>query len=315
MNRLHLILDLPVRTDRPAEFIRQTAPCLAALLSRGEASPGQPGLTAALARAHLLEPTPDWPLAPICAAADGLASATGYWLRLDPVHLEVAMGGLILHPGETLQLSPHEAAELIIDINRHWWADRMRLHAPNPARWYFAVENGLNMHTTPLDQMVGEYVTPHLPRGEDAPRFLRLINEVQMLLHSHPVNLAREAAGQATVNGLWIWGGGMLPIVIPRFDLVAGDAFELQAMAQLCGVSFMPQPPALIDLPACRQALLALTQTRETDPVLHMQQLERDWFRPLLRLLQRGGIAHLQLDLIGYRSVALSPWHGWKLWR
>ena len=36
----------------------------------------------------------------------------------------------------------------------------------------------------------------------------RLMTELQMLLHEHPVNEARAARGVPTVNAVWLWGGG-----------------------------------------------------------------------------------------------------------
>jgi hypothetical protein len=42
------------------------------------------------------------------------------------------------------------------------------------------------------------------------------INEAQMVLHAHPVNQARQAAGQPVVNSLWPWGGGRLPAATHR---------------------------------------------------------------------------------------------------
>jgi hypothetical protein len=39
----------------------------------------------------------------------------------------------------------------------------------------------------------------------------RLQSEVQMLLYTHPLNEAREAAGLATVNSFWLSGCGRPP--------------------------------------------------------------------------------------------------------
>ena len=39
---------------------------------------------------------------------------------------------------------------------------------------------------------------------------MRLQNEIQMHLHEHPLNLARESAGLAAVNSVWLSGCGGL---------------------------------------------------------------------------------------------------------
>lgn len=319
MNSLHLVLALPARGDQLIELAHQHAPSLSALLRRGDPAKHEAGLSATLCHAFSITAQQDWPLAPLCAAAEGLPVTSGrYWLRLDPVHLEVAMGGLILQPQATLNLTRTEADALIDAINLHWLPEHLSLYAAHPARWYMPLPEVPILHTTPLDQMAGEYLTPHLPRGADARRFLHLINEVQMLLHMHPVNQVREEAGLPLVNGLWIWGGGWLPDVENRFDLIAGDSFEMQALAHHAGVLITPQPDALAGLQHCGRALVALTQTGTDefgDPAERLAQLEQRWFQPLLRQLQRGGIRQVRLDLVGHRAVTLTPGQSWRFWR
>jgi len=319
MNSLQLLLALPARPDQILEHARQAAPSLIKLLRRGKPAAHAAGLAGALCQASGIKQQQDWPLAPICAAADGLqVSTSDYWLRLDPVHLEVVMGGLILRPPTSLQLGLPEAESLIADINLHWQQDGLKIEATSATRWYLRLDETPNLRTTPLDQMGGEYLTPHLPRGADARQFNQRINEVQMLLHSHAVNLARENDGRPAVNGLWLWGGGKLPAVKAGFDLLAADVFELQALARPAGVRCTPQPESLSELQACRQALVALTQPEinwDGDLAARLAQLEQNWFQPVLQQLSRGRLGRLRLDLIGSQAVTLTPLQAWRVWR
>jgi hypothetical protein len=50
-----------------------------------------------------------------------------------------------------------------------------------------------------------------MPAGRDGARIRSLMNEIQMLLHEHPVNRRRERARQLPVNGWWLWGFGDAP--------------------------------------------------------------------------------------------------------
>jgi hypothetical protein len=50
-----------------------------------------------------------------------------------------------------------------------------------------------------------------LPPAATAAETLNLISEIEMTLHSQPVNADRVARGQPPVNSLWIWGGGQAP--------------------------------------------------------------------------------------------------------
>ncbi len=66
----------------------------------------------------------------------------------------------------------------------------------------------IDCSTQPPDAAVGRNVHDYMPAGRDGARIRSLMNEVQMLLHEHPVNQRRERAGQLPVNGWWIWGFG-----------------------------------------------------------------------------------------------------------
>lgn len=321
MKTLHLLLALPSRPDQWLQFATRSAPSLIKLLQRGRAALPEPSLAGTLCQACGVKQQQDWPLAPISALADDLAGANdadAYWLRIDPVHLEVVMGGLLLRPTAGLQLAMSETRALITDINQHWQTDGLQIQAVNPNRWYLRLAQTPNLRTTPLDQMVGEYLTPNLPRGADARRLLQQINEVQMLLHSHPVNLSRENDGRPLLNGLWLWGGGTLPARNTLFDLIVGDDFETQALAHHSGANFVKQPTSMAALPKCSHVLAVLTQpdaNLESDVSVRLEQLERDWFKPLLRQLNRGRLSRVRLDLIGRQAVTLTPSLSWRIWR
>jgi hypothetical protein len=49
-----------------------------------------------------------------------------------------------------------------------------------------------------------------VPEGPDATRLRRLIAEVEMWLHGHAVNAAREHHREPHISSLWPWGGGPL---------------------------------------------------------------------------------------------------------
>ncbi len=45
------------------------------------------------------------------------------------------------------------------------------------------------------------------PTGTDWRPWRRLLNELQMVWHEHPINEARETAGRPAINGVWLYGG------------------------------------------------------------------------------------------------------------
>ncbi|MEO6271072.1 MAG: hypothetical protein ABIP08_12300, partial [Lautropia sp.] len=60
----------------------------------------------------------------------------------------------------------------------------------------------------------GRNVAGYLPDGPDQRRFRKLLNEIQMSWHEHPVNQEREAAGALPINSIWLSG----PVTLPALD-------------------------------------------------------------------------------------------------
>jgi hypothetical protein len=145
----------------------------------------------------------DVPIAPVSAVYDGLTP--GCWLRADPVHLDLQRDRLLL---DIVQVGGEEAEEMCASLNGHFAGQGMEFLAPHPQRWYVRLQTLPSMRTTPLSQVVGNDVRMLLPVGSDAGHWHRVFNEIQMLLHAHPVNDSREARGEPTINSVWFWGGG-----------------------------------------------------------------------------------------------------------
>lgn len=68
-----------------------------------------------------------------------------------------------------------------------------------------------------------------LPRHVHARDGRRLLNEIQMLWHSHPINTDREARGLAQINGIWLYGGALPPQLSPgSFEQIGNPVALLQ---------------------------------------------------------------------------------------
>jgi hypothetical protein len=199
-------------------------PALETVLTRGSRQAfSDEGSEAAVCQTLGIEQQQDWPLAPVTLQADGGDPGTDYWLRADPVHLGVMRDRIVLADSQALELDQAEADALAASIHGHF-GDSFSPLALQPRRWYLNLPQAPQISTTPLTCATGRDIDPLLPRGHDASRFRALLNELQMLLHDHPVNLLREARGQLPVNSLWLWGGGVLPEVRPPGTLkVATD--------------------------------------------------------------------------------------------
>ncbi len=156
----------------------------------------------------------DLPSAALCLLADAPAGAhDGCWFHADPVHLRPDRDRLLLFAGAALAPREDEADALVAAFNAHFAADGLYLIAIRPDRWYLRVADQPNLRTCPLYEVVGRDLDTCLPSGPDARAWNRWQNEAQMLFYGHPVNQARETAGRPVINGVWTWGGGVLPAV------------------------------------------------------------------------------------------------------
>lgn len=133
----------------------------------------------------------------------------GYCLFAYPVHLHPRREQLILMAGPDFELRESEAEQLIAELRAHfqdWCIERT-----SDGMWFLLLDEDPELETTSLDEVLGENINDHLPRGGDAMNWHSIMNELQMVLFGSAVNQRREEAGEPTLNSLWFWGGGRLP--------------------------------------------------------------------------------------------------------
>ena len=97
-------------------------------------------------------------------------------------------------------------------------------------------------------ELAGQQLDANLPRGPQAARWHALLNEIQMALHDHPVNLEREQKGEPAVNSVWFWGAGRLPGAArgPWHSVNVGDPFAT-GLAKLAGLRHRALPGTASD--------------------------------------------------------------------
>lgn len=158
------------------------------------------------------------PVAALMAAGAGLATADDYWLKADPVTLVPGRSNVAL-AGRVDDLDRDEADELLTALNAHFHDDGLVFVAPRPDTWLAHIRAAPDLVTTPLARAQRGDLSQELPRGAAGPQWRRWQDEIQMLLHGHPVNAARESRGAAAANAVWFWGGGRLTSVTPSAAL------------------------------------------------------------------------------------------------
>lgn len=293
---------------------------LAYLLSKAQVAQHDLTLEALLCRECGLNEAPDYPMAAISAYADGLDVGSAYWLRAAPVHLLLQRDSFILSEPVPLAIAREHALSFIADLNAHFGHDQLQFFMGDSGAWYLRLDQDPQVKTYLPQQVVGKNVYQFMPHTSSKPNFNKdwasRLNEIQMLLHEHPVNIARDQAGLPVVNSIWFSGGGALPSselsVQPPCDLILSDdifyrglAMQTKTSIQPCTVSFIAQMQTV----APRRARVAL---------LPAQVVDDAYFQTLLIALKAKKIKRLTLNLALFDKALVAivyPIDVYKFWR
>ena len=262
---------------------RDAHPALARIASFGRCEDVE---DADAAIAHMLG-AQDAATAPLAALGAGLDPADAYVLRADPVTFVAGRDDVLL-AGRVDDMSLDDATSLVAMLNGHFASDAVTFHAPRADAWFLTARANVPVETDAL--RANEPIGPRLPRGAHGATWRRWLSEMQMLLHEHPVNERREAAGLAPVTGIWVSGGGTLPAAsaAPKLSIHAAasrTADVAAGVARLARVSVAAPPAGFDALARDRDALVVLGSFDD--------QVARDWLLPAVAALERGTIDRL----------------------
>lgn len=301
----HAILLLPEQ-----RHLGHTAlpPALARAMGRGDrVQQGAAGRTAQLQR--WLRPLPThWPVAALLRQRDAGDAALSAWLLAEPCHLHPDINGVrVLAIADGLQLTDADTAAFLPALKPLFGDAGLLIDAPRPHRWYLRLpkESQWPQDVESAEDLLGHDLGPRLPQGPGNLRWRALLYEVQITLHHHPRNAERVAQGLLPVNGLWFWGGGVLPDTVQTPCTVVASADPLaQALAEFAGAAVHSRiepdldGTVLIDLTTVQGPAMILATADE-----HAQRLAK------------GHLRHLTLDFMDGSQWTLLPTHRRRFWR
>jgi hypothetical protein len=243
----------------------------------------------------------------------GIDPGDAYWLAADPVTLDVGRADVSL-AGTVSDLAPGDADAMLATLNAHFAGDGLTFIAPRPDAFFVRAESPLRLVTRSAAAARGRPLRAMLPRGEDAQSFRRWQSEIEMLLHEHPVNVARERAGRPLANSLWFSGGGTLP---PRREPAPPIRTYATAEVAAALARFIGQPAR----PPCASLDATLLDAGTTGSIvvvpegaLEMAALERAWAAPARDALGRGAVREVTVicddagDAVIWRAQRPGPW-------
>ena len=175
---------------------------------------------------------------------------------------------------EQLRLRLDDAVEIDVLRVRDPRARRLKLSVDERGA-RLTLPPGLTPATASVQAVAGQPLQAWWQTDISSRPWRRLLNEIQMVWHDHPVNQARQEQGQPTVNALWLYGGAQPWTPAPSTDSAWQD-----------------------------DSLLACAQQGDWHAWLAaVARLDRTMFAPLVDP-QRRPTGPLTLTLLGERRVA-----------
>ncbi|MBB4132247.1 phosphoglycerate mutase [Xanthomonas sp. 3075] len=276
---------------------------VARALARADQRAVDAGEVAQLQRHFTLTPA-QWPVAALTRQLDAGDAAGASWVRADPAYVVPDMqGARLMGYGEALGLTAEDVAMLLPILKPMFGDAGFLLDAPTPSRWYLRLSPDTALPDfAPPDLAIGDDLFEHLPAGDLGRRWRALLTEAQVLLHQHPWNEGRVAAGKPAINSLWFWGGGVLPHAVssPHRQVRSRESL-LRALALAADADAQGEQrvDALVDLRHLRS----------------LQQFCEDAVAPLLVAMARGELDRLVLDFQDGETVSLTHAQRWRFWR
>lgn len=273
-------------------------------------------LLQALTRVHsdaddLDEPGLDMPHERALARALDLPGTTGAWpwaawsqgvtgetpqAFFTPCHWQIGMDQVVMLNPASLQLSEAESQALLQAMQPFFSEDGLSVRYLTPTQWHAQGELLRGLACASVERVVGMNVNPWLPKSPAAKALRRLQSEMQMLLYNHPVNDARSAKGQLTVNSFWVHGAGVLthkpagpaPHMTTalceaalREDAQAWLQAWREADATLCADLRQRMGAQPVTLTLCSEHAAHTYQIQPTSPVQQLWQRAQRLWQPL----------------------------------
>jgi hypothetical protein len=231
-----------------------------------------------------------------------------------PMHLIAGLTSLHLDYRSLLNLSADELTRLAEDFTATFGDTDFHLRPTSSGALLLQTRAALDVITTEPSRALARELGESLPTGRDAAVLKRLGAEIDMWLHSHPLNEARLRRRELPVSTLWLWGGGRLlqvendPMQLARQRPSSSPSVALAAfgsepyLAGLCflqGVPLHPLPDRLPDS-AQRPDAQRSVFVAEVTALLHanphwtmfdaLTHIDTGFIEPSMDALRRGAV-------------------------
>ena len=221
-----------------------------------------------------------------------------------PVWQQMGMNTASQIPAEHLPLTHSEATIWCNELNQFYHGEY--LFTPiRPDLWTLALPSPPTWHAPSILDLTSQLDGSQTASGSDIRPWLALSTELQMWLHNHPRNAARQQNQLPPINGIWLWNA---PAAVPfqAASLIASNSAWAAHSSQ--ATTEQPENYAAWQR-TCAQRQIPLAHTHIfADDFLPSQQTgdiwayqtqlavwEQNWFEPLRQDLLSGCLKGLRI--------------------
>lgn len=153
-----------------------------------------------------------------------------------------------------VKLSPDEVRAIMELLQERLGENRWRFVSLKAQRHVLLWHEGFaRLHCEPPDDLKGEPIEAHLPKGDNEAVLKQLIYDALELLDKHEINRKRVDEGKPPANLIWVYEPGMMP-KLPSLRLIAGmiradavtDHIPMRGLCIVTGIR--PHRPPAVDL-------------------------------------------------------------------
>ncbi|MFK7995923.1 MAG: hypothetical protein AB8B87_17435 [Granulosicoccus sp.] len=232
-------------------------------------------------------------------------------VRADPIFLKADRDSATLIPPEQIGLSAEEDSMLVAALNDFFAEDGLKFFSrrstTHTSAWFMSGRSARDLDSYPPSFLANRNASSFLPAGDSAAPWRSLMSEIQMLLHSHPVNQQREQHGLMPVNSVWFWGGADLPQAdSDRGEVVLYADDELaRSFAQHLRIKCLPLKDVnflVDDLPSADKIIVldlsifqAWLNADAQQLASEHQRIHEAWLEPLSRQIRTGHLESVHL--------------------
>jgi len=242
-----------------------------------------------------------------------LRGGSTFSLCADPCYLHPDRDKLLLFYRD-LEITLEESLALADYLQPLFEDLQATLIVKSPEQWLVEINTPVEVDFSAKQGLHGLPITDFMPQGKDAEHWIRLANEIQMLLFDCPVNQAREATGKVPINNLWFWGKAEFPQNWSAWKHVSGDDDLLQRLAIESGSDYQSDTQRLLDI-AEEEALHVVTFDPAQDWQQQLQTLSKNWLQPASSALTKWQLNQLNLIVPEWGIYRLTPISSWQFWR